>query len=246
MCLLYFSCLLVSSLSSSLVPVVFRNTFPIPLLDPFFSIPTNPYFLCQYSSINFHYLEFLLLISSACLSLTSSFLHNSSFLCFHLIAFQLFFLFLYLIHSLILSSTLTSLPSCPLSPLDPLLWAVVPRKDPNPGPALGGAGETPQKAAGQVWQWAAALLRSHVLCAQCVPAGTRGHQVKSLHTPRTKPKAQHRMCALGCCCVLVLQQITCTVTTFWFMCCNHSAALCCDMYVYVWMYAPLQTWIATS
>ncbi|TMS12326.1 Tyrosine-protein phosphatase non-receptor type 14 [Larimichthys crocea] len=35
---------------------------------------------------------------------------------------------------------------------DPLLWAVVPREDPGPGPSLGGAGETPQEAAGQVWQ----------------------------------------------------------------------------------------------
>lgn len=54
---------------------------------------------------------------------------------------------------------------------------MVPRKDAGPGSSLGGAGETPQEAAGQVWQRAAALLRSHVLRAECVSAGAGSHQV---------------------------------------------------------------------
>lgn len=61
--------------------------------------------------------------------------------------------------------------------LDSLFRPVVPWKDSGSVPALGGAGETPQEAAGQVWQRAAALFWSHVLRAQRFTAGARSHQV---------------------------------------------------------------------
>lgn len=70
-----------------------------------------------------------------------------------------------------------------LPPPDPLLWPVVPREDPGSVAALGGAGEAPQEAAGQVRQRAAALLWRHVLRAQRVAAGARGHQVGPLFHP---------------------------------------------------------------
>lgn len=69
-------------------------------------------------------------------------------------------------------------PSTNLSSvLDALLWALVQREDPGPGPPLGGTGEAPQEAAGQVWQRAAALLRSDVLRAERFAAGAGSHQV---------------------------------------------------------------------
>lgn len=80
--------------------------------------------------------------------------------------------------------------------LDPLLRSVVPRKDPGPGPTLGGAGETPQEAVGQVWQWAAALLWSYVLRTQCLPVGAGSHQVKNLQTPPINQK--HGCSAQSC------------------------------------------------
>lgn len=55
--------------------------------------------------------------------------------------------------------------AAPLPSPDPLLWPVVPWEDPGSFAALGGAGEAPQEAAGQVRQRAAALLWRHVLCA---------------------------------------------------------------------------------
>lgn len=98
--------------------------------------------------------------------------------------FTLFFHFLFVpfrhLHPLTLCSTLTSSPCLSPPTLDPLLWAMVPGKDPGPGPSLGGAGETSQEAAGQVRKRATALLRSHVLRAQCFPTGARSHQVKSV------------------------------------------------------------------
>lgn len=81
---------------------------------------------------------------------------------------------------------------------DPLLWPVVPREDPGSVAALGGAGKAPQEAAGQVWQRAAALLRRHVLRAQRVTTGARGHQVGPVFHFLSLPSCQQtKLLTLG-------------------------------------------------